>query len=98
MMQRLGIRRREHVHFAERRAAGSVQRPTTVPDRSAALASCPGNAVLISPPVLSPMLFTFGLTASSGPESYGTPRRLQGPARLGRTLVCTAGPRRCDPT
>ena len=98
MMQRLGIRRREHVHFAERRAAGSVRRPTTVRNRPAALVSCPENAVLISPAVISPILFTLGVTASSSLESYGTPRRLQGPARLGRTLVCAAGPRRCDPT
>ena len=47
------------------------------PDLSRALASCVNNAVHVSPPMISPILLTLGVTVSRSLQSYVTTPALQ---------------------
>ena len=63
---------REHLNRRAASVIDSASATSMIRNRSTTLASCLKNAMLLSPPVMSFLLSTFGVTKPFSLESYGT--------------------------
>jgi len=77
---------REHPYRRAAAVTDSCCAISTILSRSTTLASCLNDAIPFPPPVISSILFTFGVTKSSSLESYGTGAAEQENGCRGRSI------------